>query len=33
MPVTPSLPVRSLSSAYDSAIVSAGDSEMIGKIR
>ena len=33
MPSMPSLPVRSLSNANDSAIVTAGDSEMIGKIR
>ena len=33
MPSAPILPVRSPRSAIDSAIVSAGESEMIGKIR
>jgi hypothetical protein len=32
MPSAPSLPVRSRSSANDSAIVIAGDSEMMGKM-
>ena len=33
MPSAPSLPVRSRSSANDSAMVMAGDSEMIGKMK
>ena len=33
MPSTPSLPVRSPSRVYESRMVTAGDSEMIGKMR